>query len=192
MNGSQVAAALAQLADRRQEFDQPLKECLSKFLKSNLLKTPSLELLQTLPQAAGKEFSLWLVQYLAPADLDKALKKIDPLAFRGLTSSASKQAHATDLMFGRIVPLQEPTKTARKGQPVMAAEDVLRLSDRNHQRAELERFSAAQLKKAIKEHGIYGGALSNKPSKVELVEHILAALDAGWPRPTSILERSRY
>lgn len=190
MNGSQVATALAQLAARRREFDQPLMECLSKFLKGSLLKNPTLDLLQSLPAAAGPDFSLWLVHNLAPSDLDRALKKIDPHAFRGLTTAAGKRDHAADLMLGRIAPLPKPHKSS--GKAVMATEDILHLTDRAQQRRELERLSAAQLKSGIKKHGLHSGSLSVKPSKIELVEHILAALDAGWPRPTSILERSRY
>jgi hypothetical protein len=74
----------------------------------------------------------------------------------------------------------------------MAAEDILRLPDREQRRIELEKLTVPQLKSAVKKHEVYGGSLSAKPSKRELVEHIQAALDAGWPRPLSVLDGSRY
>ncbi len=191
MKGSQVAAALAQLAHRRPEYDRPLLECLGKFVKGALLKAPTVEVLRTLPDTAGREFCLWLVQEMAASDLDKALRKIDPHAFRGLASLASKRDHLAALMLGRVTPADPPAKPPRK-PAAMAAEDILKLVDRAQQKKELEKLSVAQLKAAVKKHGLHSGPLSAKPSKVELVEHILVALDTGWPRRTTVLEQSRY
>ena len=193
MKGFQVAAALSRLAAQRPEFDGPLNECLAKFLKSTLFKTPSLELLQSLPKAAGSEFADWVVTELPPSDLDKLLKKVDPHGSKALGTAAAKTAHAVALMEGKAEPTPKTSNGGRgAAASAMATGDILALRDREQRRSELEKLSAAQLKTAIKKHELFGASLSKKPSKTELVEHILAVIDAGWPRPTSILEGSRY
>src|SRR5690606_26932033 len=111
--------------------------------------------------------------------------------FKTLGSTAEKADHATSLMIRTREPTPKPSRGG-KGAPPMATGDILALNDRERQRTELEKLSAAQRKSTIKKNELLGASLSKKPSKIELVEHILAVLDAGWPRPSSILGGSRY
>ena len=192
MKGSRVAIALGRVAEQRQDFDKSLLECLTKYVHGTLLKAPTLDILQSIASASGNEFSEWVLDGLSPAALDKTLKAIDPHSFKSLTST-NKLSHAKDLMFGRVSPKPRPPSARRiPGQRSMPTAEILKLGDRNQQRSELGKLSPAQLKKAIKDHELYGSSLSKKPSKTELVEHILAVLDVGWPKTGSVLDGSRY
>ena len=193
MNTSQVVTALAQIASRKPEFERPLSECLRKLIKSTLLKSPTIEALQSVYRVTGREFSTWLAKLPAEVELNKLLKKFDPHGNDGTASRSVKQLHLLNLMSGELKPAPRPSKPRISTKPpAMNAEEILRLTDPDRRRAELERLSAAQLKSAIKKHEVSGGSLSSKPSKTELIEHIQAAIQSGWPRAGSVLDGSRY
>jgi len=192
MNGSELAVALARLADRRPEFEQSLSECLGKFVKANLLKSPTVDLLKATHDAAGREFSTWLFNQPSAAELDKLLKKLDPHGIPAASSQSEKKLHLLKLSSGDAKPQQKADGGSKTKPPVMDMKDILNLTDREQRRAELQKLSVPQLKSGLKEHEIQGGSLSKKPSKSELVEHIQAALDAGWPRAVNTLDGSRY
>lgn len=193
MKTSQVATALLQVAGRRHEFDAALFECLNKLIKSTLLKSPTLESLQSVYDASGREFSTWLIERPTEIELGRMLAKFDPHTTSELDTCAAKRTHLLRLMSRELKPTPRPPRPGRPTPlPAMNADDIVRLSDPTRRRAELEKLSAAQLKSAIKKHQIYGGSLSAKPSKAELIEHIQVALQSGWPDTGSVLDTSRY
>lgn len=192
MKASQVANALAELAAQRPEFDRPVLEALTKLYKATVLKAPTLELLRVVRRSTNEAFAVWFVQQLTVAELDKILKKIDSVGFAALATGLAKQSHLTALMAGQIEPAAKAVKAGKTSKATMPTDEILRLPDREQRRIELEKLSLPQLKSAMKKHEVYGSSLSAKPSKRELIEHIQAALDAGWPRPQSVLDGSRY
>lgn len=193
MNGFKLATALARLADQKPGFEQSLSECLGKFVKSNLLKSPTFEQLQAVHNVAGPEFSHWLINQPTDAELDKLIKKFDRHGLPASSPQSEKKQHLLKLMSGAINPKQKMGEGGGKTkQQAMDPEAILKLPDRERRRAELQKLSVTQLKTAINDLKIDGGSLSKKPSKSELVEHIQAALDAGWPSRVSTLAGSRY
>jgi len=186
MNGAQLARALSNVASQRPELDKSLRDHLAKWVKSTLVKgVPSLEGLRRIQSAAGDEFVEWHLTNLTENDLVKWAKKMDP-HLEGIQQSgaATLRSHLSALIGSRIELSQK--------MPKPTIDQVFELSDSFQRRRELEKQSAATLKAAIRRHGMNVGALSRKPSKVELIEHIQASIDSGWPAPRSVLDNSKY
>jgi hypothetical protein len=103
------------------------------------------------------------------------------------------RSHLGALIGGRIEPSQKakPSKSRPKAN-ANPIDEVLKLHNSLQRRRELEKLSPVELKSAIKRYDINVGSLSSKPSKVEMIEHIQAAMAAGWPAPRSVLDDSKY
>jgi hypothetical protein len=65
------------------------------------------------------------------------------------------------------------------------------MSNSDQRRIALTKLAKPALAAIIKKHEMAVGGLSEKPSKTELVEHIEAAISAGWPK-RSVHDDSRY
>lgn len=197
MNGSQLARALSGIISQRPDLEKGFQEYLTKWVRSTLMKGPTLEGLRQIRSAAGDAFVSWHLSGLTEKDIAMLAKKLDP----HLTSLQSRGAgalrsHLLALADGEIEPSPKlakakPSKLASKdgARPI---DQVLKLNNSLQRRSELEKLSTGQLKAAIKDYDINVGSLSRKPSKIEMIEHIQAAIAAGWPSPRSVLDDSKY
>jgi hypothetical protein len=190
MNGPQLARALVNIISKRPELEKAFLDHLSKWVKSSLMKGPTLDGLRGMRDAAGPEFIAWHLGRQPAEGLVTLAKKLDPhlpdLKGRG---AADLRSHLEALIAGRTQPTPKPGRPAKKTR---AAEEILRLANTSERRAEWKKLSPAELKAAIKNHHLDMGSLSRKPSKTEMIEHIEATIAEGWPRPRSVLDNSRY
>jgi len=197
MNGSQLARALADIISRRPDLERGFQEHLTKWVKSTLMKAPTLEVLREIRSAAGDAFVSWHLSGSTEKDIVTLAKKLDP-HLTGLQSraAAALRSHLLALADGEIEPSPKPAKaklsklTSKDGASPI--DQVLKLSNSLQRRSELEKLSSSQLKAAIKDYDVNVGSLSRKPSKIEMIEHIQAAIAAGWPSPRSVLDDSKY
>jgi hypothetical protein len=186
MNGSQLARALADIIiSQRPELEKSFLDHLSKWVKSTLMKGPTLDGLRAMHAAAGHGFIAWHLGRQSEAELVKLAKKLDP--HNKEVGADDLRSHLEDLIADRIQPKPPKPKPTKR-----AVDEILRLANSSERRTEWKKLSLAELKAAIKSHDIDRNSLSSKPSKTEMIEHIEATIAEGWPRPRSVLDDSRY
>lgn len=194
MTGADLAKALAAVARQRPDLDKALREHLKKWIKSALLKAPTLEALARLHSDGGTPIIAWHLEGMNDKELLTLAKKLDPhLPALSSQPPNALRSHIAGLASGRVAPSSKPEKQI-KGKPVtrLAFADILKLSNGLHRRMELEKLSAAALKTGVRDLQLSSSSLSAKPSKIELIEHIQATISAGWPQNTSALDESKY
>jgi len=195
MNGSQLAKALADIISQKPELDSSFQELAAKWLKSSALKGATLHSFREIHTAAGDEIITWYLKRQSDQDIPALAKKLDPnhpdLKER---NPGSLRGHLSALVSGKVEPSPKLVKAAKgkSKRPMRPIEDVLRLTNALQRRMELEKLSPAALKAGINTYGINAGSLSSQPSKTELIEHIQASIDAGWPATRSVLDDSKY
>lgn len=189
MTGAHLARAIAGLGSTKPELDAELATTLAKWLKGTLGRLTTLD---DYRRAALDDRAIFVPLYVStlPAlEIAKLAKKFDPYR-PGLQgqSHETQRAHIISLVRRQSEPAERPPTR----QPPMPIDDVLVLPDPIRRHAELTKHTPVQLKKVIKEKKINGGHLSSKASKTELVEHIQAALAAGWPKTRTIFDDDKY
>ena len=187
MKGVQLAKAIALLCDSRSDLDAKLAVVLAKWVKDNVAKGATLDTLRDVARCNGTDVLRWHVDTLSPAEIKTLCKKLDPHR-PDLASAPEDQLKSHILSLVRDT--SEPSKKVdppKRPKP-MPISEILAIRDPVTRRLELDRHSPAQLKKAVKENSIDAEQLGSKPSKTEIIEHIQAALSAGWPRERSILD----
>jgi len=190
MNGQQLANALAGIINQRPELEGAFLDHLSKWVKSTLMKRPTLDGLRGMHAAAGHGFISWHLGRQSEAELAKLAKKLDP--HNKDVGADNLRSHLEALIAGRIQPTRKPERPRKPPNRSRPVEEILRLANSSERRTELKKLSFAELKAAIKSHDLDGNSLSSKPSKAEMIEHIEATIAGGWPRPHSVLDDSRY
>ncbi|MGE3063993.1 MAG: hypothetical protein AB7K67_00240 [Hyphomicrobiaceae bacterium] len=195
MDGSQLAKALADIIRTKPDLNTAFQDTIAKWLKSTALKGAALQRYQEVQKAAGDDFIVWYLKRQVDKDIPALAKKLDPNlpGLKDLGASALR-GHLSLLISGKAQPTPKAVK-APKGKtkaPGRPLEDVLRLANPLQRRIELEKLSPAELRAGIHTHSINAGSLSNQPSKTELIEHIQAAIAAGWPEARSVLDDSKY
>lgn len=196
MNGSQLAKALAEIINQKPELDRGFQDQVAKWLKSNLFKTPSLAAFRAMLGMAGEEFIVWYLRQQADKDIPGLTKKLDgDLAELKSRTAGDLRHHLAALAAGRVEPAMRQKPKGGKGKSKAVArtiDEILRLTNSLERRGELEKLSPSDLKAGISKYSINAGSLSRKPSKTEMIEHIQAAIAAGWPGPRSVLDDSKY
>jgi hypothetical protein len=189
MTGAQLARAIADLCSTRPDLDAKLATTLAKWLKEALGQLTTLEDYQCAAANGRGDFIATYLSTLSATDLARLAKKLDPHK-PSLTTQGpnTNRAHLISLIRRECEPAKKPSTK----QAPMPIERVLALQDPIHRRAELAKHTPAQLKKVIRDKHIDGAPISPKASKTELIEHIQAALAAGWPRSQSVLDGSKY
>ena len=184
MTGAQLARAIAQLCSSKPELDARLLAVLGKWVKDNVAKGATLDTLRSVANCGGTDVIGWHVGTLSEAEIKALCKKLDPHRPKAPTDSqGALKSHVLNLISGAIVPSEKVGKP--KAMPIA---DILAMKDPVTRRIELDRHSPAQLKKAVNENSIDAEQLGSKPSKTEIIEHIQAAISAGWPKERSILD----
>ncbi|NJM33673.1 MAG: hypothetical protein HC850_02040 [Rhodomicrobium sp.] len=133
---------------------------------------------------------------LPPAKLKTIALKFDKhnAALSGSTPHELAM-HIVSLASEEMEPAAKPSKPAKPGKAKangiakMRFADILRLTDREKLRAELNNLSVGALRKGMDEAGMEA---EPKAKKAQLIHAIQAELAAGWPRPRSVLDTSRY
>jgi hypothetical protein len=69
MNGSQLARALSNVLRQRPDLEKGFEEHLAKWVKSALMKGPTVEGLRKIQSAAGDELLSWYLACQAEKDL---------------------------------------------------------------------------------------------------------------------------
>ena len=188
MTGAQLARAIAQLCSSKPELDAKLVTVLAKWVKDNIAKGATLDTLRNMANCGGTDVLRWHVGTLTDAEITALIKKLDPHRPKSPTDSQSTlKRHVLDLLSGAIGPSEKAEKPKPKPIP-----EILAMRDPVTRRIELDRHSSAQLKKAVRENSIDAEQLGSKPSKTEIIEHIQAAISAGWPTERSILDINKH
>jgi hypothetical protein len=116
----------------------------------------------------------------------------------GSADAEQKIDHIIGLATGQIEPAPRPRGTAQsksvksgngKSAPKMQLEEIVRIGDVELRRKELTRLSDAALKKQVRDIGMDVPAGLKKTERIQFIQEELAA---GWPKPRSILDSSRY
>ncbi|MEQ1718955.1 MAG: hypothetical protein ABL907_23725 [Hyphomicrobium sp.] len=192
MKATELAHAVGAIAAARPEFEPSLATAITKWLVDSFFKSPDLATLRSAAQGDGAKVLVSHVRSLRKPDLTKLLKKIDPhfpkelLATEGMLSE-----HVIDLILGKISQSTKPEKKPSAKPAPLPFDEVIRINDSELRRRELDKLKPAELKKCIKERKIDHLSLSSKASKLEMVEHIEAALAAGWPEQRGIMHPSQ-
>jgi hypothetical protein len=185
MKGSQVARALAGVIGQKPELELVLEEQLAKWVKTNLIKGETLAGLRKIADTGGEDFMDWCLSLPSDDDLIKLTKKLDPyLPGVQTIGGARARKHLGTLIRGDA----EPSRQQRPPTP----DEILHMSNSDQRRIALTKLAKPALTAIIKKHEMDVGGLSKKPSKTELVEHIEAAISAGWPKIRSARDDSRY
>jgi hypothetical protein len=187
MAGAQLARAVAQLCSARPDLDAKLKVVLVKWVKDNVAKGATLDSLRKTAKDGGSDVVRWHVAQLNATEVAKLTKKLDPHRPKSpRDTEPALKAHVLALVIDNHKPHEKPEATGP-----MPIDKVLALRDSAQRRIEFDRHRPAALKKAVKEHGIDAEQLGSKPSKTEIIEHIEAAIAAGWPRTQSITDTNK-
>lgn len=194
MNASQIARALADIIVQKPDLEKSLREHLAKWMKSTLMKGPTLSGLRNMHASGGGEVIAWYLGTRPESDLVRLAKKLDPyFADLQTKTSAGLGVHLNSLIAGRVEPSARPVRPTKKSAPKKRpVEEILRLASAPQRRMELKKLTPTQLKNAIKKHGLHAGSLSSRPSKTEMIEHIEASIVAGWPASRTVLDDSKY
>ncbi len=136
---------------------------------------------------------------LPAAKLDALAGKLDKHHPTLASQNAElKIDHIIGLATGQIEASPKPRAPSRsssvksgngKSTPKMKLEDIVKLEDAEIQQRELERLSDAALKKQVRDIGMDIPSGLNKAQRIAYIRDELAA---GWPKPRSILDTSRY
>jgi hypothetical protein len=141
------------------------------------------KLLAALPAAKLKAFALKLDKF------HPALQEFSPEETIG---------HIVRLVSGDIEPTPKPKAAskpkARTGgngpaAPKMKLENIVKLDDIDQRGKELSRLTDKELKQQLEEIGMQVPSNLKKPQRIRYIQDELAA---GWPKPRSILDSSRY
>lgn len=191
MTGAQLARAIAQLCSSKPELEAKLATALAKWVKDNVAKGATLDTLRDVARCGGAEVVRWHVGDLKEAGVKTLCKKLDPHRPKSPTDSkCALKNHVLNLVSGACEPSVK-AESPKRPKP-MPIPEILTIKDPVTRRLELDRHSPAQLKKAVKENSIDDEQLDSKPSKTEIIEHIQAAISAGWPRVRSILDNNKH
>jgi hypothetical protein len=187
MTGAELARAIANLCSTKPDLDANLATNLAKWLKGLLGKVTTLDDFRRAASPGRSDLVAIYLSTLSSADLTKLTNKLDPHRPDLQKATPERQrGHLLALIRRECEPADKPTPQ------VTPIDAVLAITDPILRRSELAKHNPAQLKKAIKDKQIGGATLSSKASKTELIEHIQAALAAGWPRTQSLLANSKY
>ncbi len=129
--------------------------------------------------------------------LSEALDKFNP-ALNGFSPEQTID-HIVAMASGEIEPvakpvLPKPAKERRKSRaktaaPALSLREIVRIEDEARRKQELENLSAKELKSQMQELGMDAPAKFKTKQRIQFV---LEELAAGWPRPRSVLDTSRY
>lgn len=140
-------------------------------------------LLAALPVAKLDAFALKLDKHHPTLGSEGAEQKID---------------HIIGLATGVIEPTPKPRATVQpksvkngkaKSAPKMQLEEIVSITDYELRQKELTRLSDAALKKQARDIGMDVPVGLKKPERIQFIQEELAA---GWPKPRSIMDSSRY
>lgn len=177
-------------------FVAVLRRALEAWTSSNV-KGPASRVWMTPFCRKGHSGSLRsLLLMLPPAKLKAIALKFDKhnAALSGSTPH-ELAIHIVRLASEEIAPTAKPSKPAKPGKAEangmakMRFVDILRLTDRAKIKEELDNLSVTALRKGMHEAGMEA---EPKAKKAQLIHAIEAELAAGWPRPRSVLDSSRY
>jgi hypothetical protein len=190
MSGAHLARAVAVLCDTRPDLDAKLSAVLVKWVRDNVGKGATLDTLRGIQRSNGKEVIRAYLDMLTTDELTKLIKKLDRHDRDAATdTSATMKAHLQAIIGGHRDPAKprvvQPT-------PPLPIADILKLSDSVVRRSELQRLTASQIKKAIKEKSIDAEQLGPRATKVEMIAHIESALQSGWPMARSVIDDTKY
>jgi hypothetical protein len=115
-------------------------------------------------------------------------------------SAEETALHIVRLASGEVEPALKPKPVRDKGlgtarpkkapkAPKLAFSQILALADGSQREEALGRLTENELKSGMHEMGIDS---PSKAKKAKLVQIIQNELNAGWPRPRSVLDTSRY
>lgn len=184
MKGTQLARTLAELCSRRPEYDDELFPVLIKWIRDKIGKPTTLDSFRSAATNGRGDLVALFVDAMSSEEIRKVAKKLDPYRSTLAQDPADALRAHVQLLVRRECQPAERATTRR----VMPIEDILAIKDPIARRAELQRHTPAQLKIAIREKQIDSAQVSSRPTKTELIEHIQAALAAGWPKIRSILD----
>jgi hypothetical protein len=185
MNGADLAIAIAHLCRAKPDLDKKLQITLAKWVKDNVAKGPTLESLRECVRHA-RPLMDWYISQLTVAEAASLLKKLDPDRPKSPSDNErTLKAHAVAL----VINGQNPFKKAPKPPGLLTIKDVLAIRDSVKRKSELDCQKLAALKKAVKDLSIDPEQLS---SKIEIIEHIEAAIASGWPSERSIMDTSKF
>lgn len=191
MTGTQLARAIAQLCSSKPGLDAKLATVLAKWVKDNVAKGATLDTLRDVARCDGTDVLRWHVGTLSEPEIKALCRKLDPHRPKSPTDlQGALKSHVLNLVSGACEP-SEQAESPNRPRP-MPIPEILAIEDPVKRRLELDRHSPAQLKKAVKENSIDAEQLDSKPSKTEIIEHIQAAISAGWPRERSILDINKH
>jgi hypothetical protein len=187
MTGAELARAIANLCSAKPDLDAKLATNLAKWLKGLLGKMTTLDDFRRAASTGAGDLVAIYLSTLSSADLARLTKKLDPHRPDLQKATPDRQhSHLLALIGRECDPADKPSPR------VTPIDAVLAIADPILRRSELAKHTPAQLKKAIKDNQIDGATLNSRATKTELIEHIQAALAAGWPRAQSLLTDSKY
>ena len=199
---SQPCTETMKLAAALAEFDPQFLGALNRSITSWIAKkakgAKALEWMVPFCRKGYSEALRELLQML-PAEqieaLSEALDKFNP-ALNGFSPEGMID-HIVAMASGEIEPAPKPVlpkpakkqKAARTAAPTLSLREIVRIEDEARRKQALENLSAKELKSQMQELGMDAPAKLNTKQRIQFV---LEELAAGWPRPRSVLDRSRY
>lgn len=196
MKGSELALAAAKIASLKPAFDECLSSELVKWLRANVMKGITIKELRDIHGMGEAAAIQWYWRQQPRSALFTTAKKLDPNNQELKTCSADELLrHLVSLMEGKTEPAVNPQRQKSRARvakrPVL---EILRLPNPLQRRMELEKLSPTELKSAVRSLGLGWATLSTKPTKRELIEHILALGIASHDgsETRSLADESRY
>ena len=199
---SQPCTETMKLAAALAEFDPQFLGALNRSITSWIgKKAKGAKALEWMAPFCRKGYSEALRDLLEmlPAEqikaLSEALDKYNP-ALNGFSPEQTID-HIVAMASGEIEPVTRPVlpkpakkqKAARTAAPALSLREIVRIEDEARRKQELENLSATELKSQMQELGMDAPAKFKTKQRIQFV---LEELAAGWPRPRSVLDRSRY
>lgn len=153
MTGAQLARAIADLCSTKPDLDATLATTLAKWLKDAVGKLTTLDDFRRAASNGRGDLVTTYLSTLSATDLAKLAKKFDPHR-PGLSIDRpdTQRTHILALIRRERAPAERPTA---RSAPI-PIDGVLAIPDPIRRRAELAKYTPAQLKKAIKDKHIDG------------------------------------
>ena len=203
---SQPCTETMKLAAALAEFDPQFLGALDRSITSWIgKKAKGAKALEWMAPFCRKGYSEALRDLLEmlPAEqikaLSGALDKFNP-ALNGFSPEQTID-HIVAMASGEIEPVAKPVlpkpakapskkpEAAKTAAPALSLREIVGIEDEARRKQALENLPAKELKSQMQELGMDAPATLKTKQRIQFV---LEELAAGWPRPRSVLDRSRY
>lgn len=190
------------LASALAEFDPQFLASLNKSLEAWIGKktkaATALEWMEPFCRKGHAEHLRGLLAILPQQKLLAFANKLDKFHTSLNAFSADQMIdHIVRISNGEIEPTPRPkaaskNKVPKKAEqnsiPKLSLQEILKLDD-DRRMVELSRLTDSELKEQVKDIGMYIPSNLKKAQRIQFIQDELAA---GWPKPRSILDSSRY